>query len=884
MNSRLMVVATPAFVLAAAAHPAFAQDESTTVSAGPEYAASSLQATLFGEDYRRVWTTPIEVPLLDLDAYAGGLTPVRRGGGLQTVALRLQGNDGCEYNFRSVNKELTPALPPDARETFIDWVRQDQTSAQLPGAPLVVSVLLEAVGVRHVKPALYVMPDALRLGEFRETFSGLLGTMELHPDEAKNGCPGFADADEVENTEDMLAELEESSSHRLESRAFLTARLVDHLVGDWDRHGGNWRWARYSEDGVHRWFPIPEDRDYAFVDYDGLLLSIARARLNRLIVWDESYPDPFALMANSLDLNERLLSDLSRAAWDSVALSVQARLTDDVLREAVRQLPPEYLPLVQDDLLGALRARRDALAEMASDYYLLLAEAPEIRATDERDRLEAIRLPDGSLEVTLSPLEEGASYFRRTFHPDETREVRVFLQGNDDHAVIRGDGPGRITVRVIGGGGDDVLEDRSRGGVVFYDARGDNRFVTGPATRIDRRPYEPPTEVRAGEDEASGGADGQREAGQLLPVNFRDWGESRSASSPGAIWVSNVGPVLTAGPSLTRYGFRRTPHHYAWNAALQWAPLHTRFGVEAQADIRSENSRRRYEFAAGATQISVNRFHGFGNESPDFDGDGVEVWERLLHAEAFYVLSFSPGGELEIGPAARYVNPQVESGSPAARFDVRGSHPFGALGAIARLGVDRRDSSSYPRRGFSLQVEGSGFPLAWQASGSRAAPVEPGRAVDSFMDIPTSVGAFGTAHAEARGYLTPFGRGPTVALRAGGMQAWGDFPFQEAALVGGGGTLRGYPGGRYRGESSLYGNAELRLPITRAELLVKGTLGVLALADAGRVFYGRQESDRWHSSVGGGLWFSFLDDGYTVHAFYAHGERGALYAGFGFPF
>ena len=60
----------------------------------------------------------------------------------------------------------------------------------------------------------------------------------------------------------------------MDARAFLNARLFDLVIGDWDRHRGQWRWARFGDQPVTRWVPIPQDRDQAFIRYDGLVLAI----------------------------------------------------------------------------------------------------------------------------------------------------------------------------------------------------------------------------------------------------------------------------------------------------------------------------------------------------------------------------------------------------------------------------------------------------------------------------------------------------------------------------------------------------------------------------------------------------------------------------------
>ena len=104
-----LLPAGPALVLTLAVSPleaaaqAAKQDSlipGTTVrmAAGPEYEAGALHRFFFGSRYRELWATPIEVPVLDLETFAGGLRATRRGGGEQTKSLRLMGADGKEYD------------------------------------------------------------------------------------------------------------------------------------------------------------------------------------------------------------------------------------------------------------------------------------------------------------------------------------------------------------------------------------------------------------------------------------------------------------------------------------------------------------------------------------------------------------------------------------------------------------------------------------------------------------------------------------------------------------------------------------------------------------------------------------------------------------------
>ena len=62
---------------------------------------------LLGQGYRQLWGTSIEVDVLDLKTFAGGLRPVMRVGGLQTASLAMKGADRRNYTFRPLIKDAS---------------------------------------------------------------------------------------------------------------------------------------------------------------------------------------------------------------------------------------------------------------------------------------------------------------------------------------------------------------------------------------------------------------------------------------------------------------------------------------------------------------------------------------------------------------------------------------------------------------------------------------------------------------------------------------------------------------------------------------------------------------------------------------------------------
>jgi hemolysin activation/secretion protein len=107
-------------------------------------------------------------------------------------------------------------------------------------------------------------------------------------------------------------------------------------------------------------------------------------------------------------------------------------------------------------------------------------------------------------------------------------------------------------------------------------------------------------------------------------------------------------------------------------------------------------------------------------------------------------------------------------------------------------------------------------------------------------------------------------RSPVLALRAGGQRVFGDFPYFDAAFLGGSRSLRTAHRQRYAGDASLFGNAELRVPVTKFGFILPLDIGVFGFGDVGRVWLDRRSPGGWHSGVGAGLWVGVLNPGTSL--------------------
>ena len=833
--------------------PSLRPGDTATVAPGARYRAGWFHRALFGAHYRDLWATPIHIPVLDLQHFSGGLKPTRRGGGKQTKTLRLESADGRKWAFRSIDKDPSPLLPPELRETVVDRILQDQVSAAHPAGPLVVSPLLDAVGVRSAPVRLFVMPKDPALGEFRD-FAGIVGTLEERPSTADDEGPGFEGARKVADTEELYEKLDKSPEESIDTAAFLKARLMDVFLGDWDRHGGQWRWIKVERGKEAPWEPVPYDRDQAFVRYDGLLLALARTTSPQLVNFGYHYSSAIGITWNARFLDRRLLVGVPREGWDSLARDLQARLTDGVIDNAVRQLPPEYFVKDGKRLETALKHRRDELPKEAGRLYRFLARDVDVHITDNAELVVARRNRDGSMDLTIGRKnpEEGdtSALFHRRFSGGETGEVRLYLGASKDSVRVEGDGGGPL-LRVIGSTGANtedpkaVIDDATGGSTKVFDTN--PRTTVGGRHRpsVDHRPYSPPDST-----------DRVRQAP-------RDWGHLWRVN-PWFSYGPDIGLFLGGGPALYDFGFRQNPYASRISVRAGYATGASRFRADFSGDFRFQNSGTRLLVNARASGIDVLRFFGFGNETPvSTPDDFFKVFQEQ------YSFSIGPGWQIGraltiwVAPVVRYSTTDLNRPTLIGQVRPYGSANFGMFGGEGGFEVDTRNIPAAATRGVRLIAAGSIYPKVWDVAST-----------------------YGEVHGEASAYLSAkMPLRPTLALRAGGQKLWGNYPFFDAAFVGGPTTVRGLRTHRYIGDASAWGNAELRLRLSRYYVILPGEWGVFGLADAGRVWLQGESSDKWHHAFGGGLWFAPLARANTMNVAIARGEgRTGVYVRAGFMF
>ncbi len=359
---------------------AFAQRADTTAPASTRYADPNLlQQVFIGGNYRKTWSEPVSLPFFQLKTTHGGFKITELGGGMQTKSLRMLDPQGEEWALRTVDKDVAKAMDAEGiKSSFIRGITQDMISAAHPYGALITPPLTKALGILSTQPEVFFVPDDAAFGEYRTLFANKVCLLEKR-------APVHTAGDKVIDTKKMYKHLKEGE-YSLDRRELLLARLLDMLIGDWDRHGDQWKWEIAKTGDVKTIHPIPRDHDQALFHSSGLLIRMVRPfTLQHIIGYRKRSTKLKKLNRKEWYFDHSLLADYPEADWRAAIDFFQARLTDAVLHDAVKRLPPQIYARQGDWLYERLQSRRNTMMKGAMKYYRFLQTERAAKAIDLRE-------------------------------------------------------------------------------------------------------------------------------------------------------------------------------------------------------------------------------------------------------------------------------------------------------------------------------------------------------------------------------------------------------------------------------------------------------------------------------------------------------------------
>ncbi len=808
--------------------------DSVDIIADPRYKSKKFANLFIGHHYRDAWLATVRVPYIDIEKE--GLVPIKQGGGVQTKSLRLERENGMQFIFRSVKKDVSKKLPVFLRGTLAHDVMQDQISATHPYGALVIPGLAKAAGVSYSIPQVGVVKDSPALGEFRETFGNMLVLFEQRPVGDLSIYPNYNFAPKVANSPKVFEKVRESLKHKVDPFAMSRARLFDFWLGDIDRHEDQWRWGVYKTEKGTLYRPIPRDRDFAFMKADGFIpWVLSRKWAFRLAQhFDYDIKDVAGLGLQGMYIDRSFLTQMTKANWIAIADSMKVSLTDSVIDEAFKDWPKEIYEIDGEIIKAKLRNRRDHLPEYAEEYYTVLAKKVDVLGSDEPEFFLVERLNKDETRIRMygkqSNGERGTLYFDRTFKFEETVEVRLYGFDGADEFEITGKVKRGILIRIIGGDGADIIRDVSK-------VRG-----LGKQTYV----YDERDGV---EIDKSGETKNCTKKDSTANVYDRK-------SHKYDVWMPQVnfgynpddGLYLGAGLMWKHRAFRKFPFAAKQKLSGAYAISTSAFLLNYEGTFTDVIGKWDLIFDAQAVfPHYTSNFYGWGNDSEVDESRGKNYYTLRYNLMSIgpYLERYSKN-ELhfvQIGTQYKYINVVSntdkfisDADTLVASSDLK-SQQFG--GIWASYSFHQLDHETSPSKGWKWR-SGAQWVQRMSASGD-------------FIRLVSELSV----------YIPLEAIQTVIAMRFGGATLINDFEFYQANSLGGqemtlyDANLRGYRRDRFVGRTSFYQNTEIRTSLARLpNYILPFELGLIAFIDNGRVWQDGEESSRWHTGYGGGFTLS----------------------------
>lgn len=797
---------------------------------------------LWGERYRKYFGTEVLAPTVNLDTLFGGLKPVRKGGGHQSKSLRLRDKKGREYVMRALRKNAVQYLQAVAfKDQYIEGQFEGTATENLlldvftgshPYAPFTIGKLADAIGVYHTNPVLYFVPKQNSLGQFNDDFSDELYMIEERADSGHGDKASFGFADEVISTDDLLINLNKNEKHILDEKAYIKARLFDMLIGDWDRHEDQWRWAVFKENDQTIYRPIPRDRDQAFSIFgDGFLLNtitkiVPALRLMQSYQTDLNSPKWFNLEPYPLDMV--LISMADKKDWDEQVKLITTNITDTVIEDAFKEFPDEVTDETILEIKRKLQGRRSNLQEISDTYFKHINQFQIVKGTQKDDWFDIERLKNGQTKITGYRIKNGekeAIFHQRTYHKKETKEIWVYGLDDDDVFTVKGDDNNLIKLRIIGGQNNDTYTIKNGKKVTIYDYKTKkNTFNTNNARTKLTDDY------------------------SINVYDYKKFKNSQNIIVPSLGFNPDDGVKVGFSNTYTAYGFERNPFtsQHLFSTAFYFETS----GFELNYSSEIANIFGDWNLGFNATFTSPNfaiNYFGLGNnsinheviEQRDDDYNRIKISKFLVGSSIHWKGNLDSEIKLGINYQTfkidntfnRYLNDNLAPNNPI--FD---SHNF--INTEASYHFKNTDNAAFTTLGMSTELV-AGYTKNLNNS-------------DNFAYLIPSI--------SFQHKLISSGQ-LVFATKLKAHYTFGDaYQFYQAANIGGNDGLRGFRNERFTDKNSFYHSSDIRLNLKRFKTnLVPLNIGVFGGFDYGNV-WGYQKTtfknNNFNTSIGGGVFFN----------------------------
>lgn len=234
---------------------------------------------------------------------------------------------------------------------------------------------------------------ALPEDEALNKFSGQVGFLE--------SCNNPYDVKEINKITELFNSIENENNTKVDSKEFLKIRLMNILLGNWDRNINKWKWDKIENQNIYNLEPHPNNSDQALAKFGGLLPYSVSFIFPELTSFNDNLAHAGNYTQSGSYIDRRFLTELTKSQWDSITVYIQLSITDVVIVSAVNKIPSGIKPEVKDEIINTIKNRRDKLSELCDDYYSIINKVVDIYGSNNNDSVTVNRISNDITSVEL---------------------------------------------------------------------------------------------------------------------------------------------------------------------------------------------------------------------------------------------------------------------------------------------------------------------------------------------------------------------------------------------------------------------------------------------------------------------------------------------------
>jgi hypothetical protein len=796
--------------------------DTITISASKDFpVVKGLKKFFMGQNYRPEWSTPVNMKVFKISQEKGGFTILSLGGGKQTKSLRLRDRNGKEWVLRSLNKTPTKAVPEPFRGTVAEDLVAEMNSASNPYGALPVPTLAKPLGIIVPQPELFFVPDDPALGYYRKLFANNICMLEERQ-------PSL-DSTETKNTSKIFGKMLEENDHRPDQPMVLRARLLDIILGDFDRHFDQWRWGTIDTGKGKVYYPIPRDRDQALFYSDGFILKMVSGHAMPFLKgFRSTIPKVNWLGHSARDFDRIFLTGLDADDWKKTIAYLQQQLTDTVIRSAVNKMPSEVFPINGETIINKMISRRNLMSKEALTYYKFISKQVNVIGSNQKEYFKVSNVENG-LQVRVYARAKGNDtsfiMYNRVFHRSETKEIRLYGLNDDDIFDIDENVSSKIKIRIIGGKGNDTFDIKGHVETLLYDIIADGNFIKNKNQSKSRFSKDPPVNDR-----------------NIIGFNYN------TTKFPQFQFAHNSddGFMIGAAFSQRTYGFRNLPYASDQKLSVLYAFNRKAYQFRYRGEFNHISRKTDLVVQANFSSPALKNFFGLGNNTKVEQSVRPQFYQtryKSFELEALFRKRLVEKVQFLIGPYLQTYDGRFNEnkntvlarpgqlGLDSADIFSKKSYLGGKIG----LHIDNRNNEIFPTRG-----------ILWTNEIVSVAGIKKGS--DNYSSITSNLSLYASFSDPAK---------LVMVLKVGGSRILSkNYEYFQALNFGANNDLKGFRKNRFAGNSTFYSGIEMRVKLFDVNsFILPGTLGLTGFYDIGRVWLKNESSKAWHGGYGAGFYF-----------------------------